>query len=79
MMTVMKTVAVAILLAAGHTPAWAQVLARSDTAVVYGHHHVNATSLDTHKRFWVEALGGAPVTLDVLPTDMCASPASSCS
>ena len=43
-------------------PASAQ-LAVSDAPVVYGHHHVNATSVAAHTRFLVEGLGGAPVTI----------------
>lgn len=29
--------------------------------VVYGHHHINATDLAEHRRFWVDTLGGTPV------------------
>ena len=31
--------------------------------VVYGHHHVNATSVAAHTRFFVDGLGGVPITL----------------
>ena len=31
--------------------------------VVYGHHHVNATDLQAHRRFWVDTLGGTPVSV----------------
>lgn len=37
----------------------AQLLAARDGAIVYGHHHVTVTSVDEHRKFWVEALGGA--------------------
>ncbi len=30
--------------------------------IVYGHHHINATDLAEHKRFWVDTLGGAPLS-----------------
>ena len=38
-------------------PASAQLLAAKDGPVVYGHHHLNVTSIDEHKKFWVDALG----------------------
>ena len=38
----------------------AQLLAAKDGPIVYGHHHLNVTSMDEHKRFWVDALGGVP-------------------
>lgn len=43
-------------------PASAQ-LAVSDAPAVYGHHHVNATSVAAHTRFLVEGLGGVAVTI----------------
>jgi len=30
----------------------------ADGPVVYGHHHLNVTSIDAHKKFWAETLGG---------------------
>ncbi len=36
----------------------AQLLAAKDGPIVYGHHHVNATNVEEHKRFWADALGG---------------------
>jgi extradiol dioxygenase family protein len=36
--------------------------------VVYGHHHLNVTSIDEHKKFWIDGLGGAVATLEGLPT-----------
>jgi catechol 2,3-dioxygenase-like lactoylglutathione lyase family enzyme len=44
-------------------PASAQLTAAKDGPVVYGHHHVNATSAAAHTRFFVDALGGVPVTI----------------
>ncbi len=47
------------LLALAPAPnASAQLLAAKDGPIVYGHHHLNATSADDNKKFWVEALGG---------------------
>ncbi len=39
----------------------AQLTAANDGPIVYGHHHVTATSVDAHKKFWSEGLGGTPV------------------
>jgi catechol 2,3-dioxygenase-like lactoylglutathione lyase family enzyme len=41
----------------------AQLLAAKDAPVAYGHHHVNATSLDEHKKFWADTLGGTVVKI----------------
>ena len=38
----------------------AQLVAAKDGPIVYGHHHLNATNADEHKKFWVDALGGVP-------------------
>ena len=43
------------------TPSSAQLVAAKDGPIVYGHHHLNATSVDEHKKFWIEALGGTLV------------------
>ena len=42
-------------------PASAQLVAAKDGPIVYGHHHLNATNLDEHKKFWIDALGGTLV------------------
>src|SRR5262245_37893833 len=50
-------------------PASAQILAAKDGPVVYGHHHLGATSIDEHKKFWVDTLGGTAIkagTFDVI-------------
>jgi len=41
-------------------PAQTQLLAARDNPVAYGHHHVNASDVEAHKRFWVDGLGGTP-------------------
>jgi predicted enzyme related to lactoylglutathione lyase len=41
------------------TQALAQVSA--DAPVVYGHTHLNATSIDEHKKFWADVLGGTAI------------------
>jgi catechol-2,3-dioxygenase len=43
----------------GHAPrASAQLLAAKDGPIVYGHHHLNVTSIEEHRKFWVDGLGG---------------------
>jgi predicted enzyme related to lactoylglutathione lyase len=42
-------------------PASAQLVAAKDGPIVYGHHHVNASNMDEHKKFWIDALGGTMV------------------
>jgi catechol 2,3-dioxygenase-like lactoylglutathione lyase family enzyme len=37
---------------------WAQLAAAKDGPIVYGHHHLNVTNIDEHKKFWVGTLGG---------------------
>lgn len=58
----MKTTAapiVATLALLGVTPsATAQLLTARDGPVVYGHYHLHVTSIDEHKKFWVDTLGG---------------------
>jgi catechol 2,3-dioxygenase-like lactoylglutathione lyase family enzyme len=45
------------------TRASAQLLLAAENPVVYGHHHVNATNLDAHKKFWADSLGGTVVKI----------------
>ena len=45
----------------------AQLLAAKDGPIVYGHHHLNVTSIDAHKRFWVDTLGGRAVKVGTSP------------
>lgn len=44
-------------------PSSAQLSAARDGPVVYGHHHVNATSIAAHVTFLVDTLGGVPITV----------------
>lgn len=48
-------------------PSSAQLRVAGDGPVVYGHHHVNATSVAAHTTFFVDALGGLPVTVGGRP------------
>ena len=58
----MKPTAVLLLSAffvlAGSSAVFAQLTAASEGPIVYGHHHFNVTSVEEHKRFWVDTLGG---------------------
>lgn len=47
-----------LLVFAPASHASAQLLAAADGPIVYGHHHLNVTNMDEHRKFWVEALGG---------------------
>ena len=38
----------------------AQLTAANDGRIVYGHHHLNVTNVDAHKKFFVDTLGGVP-------------------
>ena len=52
-----------LLLIAATSPASGQLLAARGAAVAYGHHHINASDVDAHRRFWIDALGGTSVTI----------------
>jgi catechol 2,3-dioxygenase-like lactoylglutathione lyase family enzyme len=49
-----------IVLVAAST-ASAQLTAAAEGPIVYGHHHLNVTSIEAHKRFWVDTLGGTAI------------------
>lgn len=67
----MRSAATLILLVLASAPnASAQLLAARDGAVVYGHHHVNVTSVDEHKKFWVDALGGVVTRIGTNNTEI---------
>ena len=56
------------LLVAAQSKALAQIVPK-DAAVVYGHHHLSVSSVDEHKKFWVDTLGGRAIkagTFDVI-------------
>jgi catechol 2,3-dioxygenase-like lactoylglutathione lyase family enzyme len=56
-------VAAGLMLTASASPSNAQLVAAKDGPVVYGHHHLTVTSVEAHKKFWVEGLGGTPAKL----------------
>src|SRR4051812_23137213 len=41
----------------------AQIMVAGDGPVVYGHHHLNTTSMDAQKKFFVDTLGGTVVKI----------------
>jgi catechol 2,3-dioxygenase-like lactoylglutathione lyase family enzyme len=43
--------------------AFAQLVAAADGPIVYGHHHLNVSDVNAHKKFWADALGGTVVTI----------------
>lgn len=56
----------AVLLA---SPAFAQIL-NKDAPVVVGHYHLNVTSVEEHKKFWVDTLGGTPMKFGTAGVDV---------
>jgi catechol 2,3-dioxygenase-like lactoylglutathione lyase family enzyme len=51
-----------------------QVAATVDAPVVFGHHHLNVRSIDEHRRFWVDTLGGTVMRLGESPSVVVAFP-----
>jgi catechol 2,3-dioxygenase-like lactoylglutathione lyase family enzyme len=60
----------AILVCGSAPPVRAQLMAAKEGPIAYGHHHVNVTSVDAHKKFWVAALGGTPVKVGSSPAEI---------
>src|SRR6516164_4041230 len=61
----MRTVALALVA----LPAFAQIVSHPDAPVRVGHYHLNVTSIEAHKKFWADTLGGKPMkfgTIDVV-------------
>ena len=38
-------------------------LLNKDAPVIVGHYHLNVTSIDAHKKFWVDTLGGTAMKI----------------
>jgi catechol 2,3-dioxygenase-like lactoylglutathione lyase family enzyme len=56
------------VLVGARSTASAQIVPK-DSPVVYGHHHLSVTSVDEHRKFWVDTLGGKAIkagTFDVI-------------
>ena len=58
--------AAAILLVYAASPAFAQLVSHPAAPVRIGHYHLNVTSIEEHKRFWVDTLGGTAITVGVM-------------
>lgn len=43
------------------TPAFAQLVSHPDARVRIGHYHLNVTSIEAHKKFWADTLGGKAI------------------
>jgi catechol 2,3-dioxygenase-like lactoylglutathione lyase family enzyme len=52
----------ALLMLTGPSSVWAQIL-NKDAPVVVGHYHLNVTSIEAHRKFWVDTLGGTALKL----------------
>src|SRR3974390_3438777 len=46
------------LLSCAVTPALAQLVSHPDAPIRIGHYHLNVTSIEAHKKFWADTLGG---------------------
>src|SRR5262245_10612784 len=56
-------IVLAVLVLAPAPRASAQLLAAKDGPIVYGHHHLVVTNVADQKKFWVDTLGGVPVSI----------------
>jgi catechol 2,3-dioxygenase-like lactoylglutathione lyase family enzyme len=56
------------------SPVSAQLTAAREAPVAYGHHHINASYVEAHKRFWVDALGGRSVRVGTSNAEVVAFP-----
>src|SRR5262249_1329253 len=63
--TLMKPFRLALVVISLSMPAaaHAQILVAGQGPVVYGHHHLNTTNMAAQKKFYVDTLGGTPVTV----------------
>ncbi len=50
--------AIVVFVLAGASGASAQLIAAKEGPIVYGHHHVAASDIEAHKKFWADTLGG---------------------
>jgi hypothetical protein len=48
----------------------AQLVAAKDGPVFYGHHHLNVTSINEHKKLWVNTLGGKSAKVGTSPNEI---------
>jgi catechol 2,3-dioxygenase-like lactoylglutathione lyase family enzyme len=62
-MTHIVPVLVLVCLVLAPSRASAQLVTAAEGPIVYGHHHVAATNVEAHKKFWAETLGGTVVRI----------------
>jgi catechol 2,3-dioxygenase-like lactoylglutathione lyase family enzyme len=55
-----RILTVLVLGALGSAPRLHAQLDNKQAPIVIGHYHLNVTSVDAHKKFWVDTLGGTP-------------------
>ena len=46
--------------------AFAQLVSHADAPIRVGHYHLNVTSIEAHKKFWVDTLGGTAMKFGVV-------------
>jgi len=56
-----RVLVLAFVLCAAASTAFAQLVSHPDARVRIGHYHLNVTSIDEQKKFWVDTLGGTPM------------------
>jgi len=50
--------ALAALASCAARPAFAQLVSHANAPIRIGHYHLNVTSIEDHKKFWADTLGG---------------------
>src|SRR5262245_27997596 len=58
-----------VFLLYARSPTLAQLVAARDAPVAMGHLHLYVPNIDTHKKFWIETLGGTPARFASSATD----------
>src|SRR6185503_14902370 len=59
-----------LLLMGSAADAAAQLTVAKDGPIVYGHHHLNTTSVEAQKKFFVDTLGGKAVKIGTNNTEI---------
>ena len=69
MRTLTLLVSVLVVLTSAST-AFGQLAAARNGPIVYGHHHLNTTNIEAHKKFFVETLGGRLIKIGTNNTEV---------
>ena len=67
---ILRTIALFLLALTFAPRANAQLVAGADAPIIYGHHHLNVTSVEAHKKFWVDTLGGTAMKFGAAGVDV---------